>query len=406
MSASPDILRSGHWYRVGAGAIHHHRRDGRSEIPMPYRNISASKEFQNLWRPELCLVGAIIEGVQEIYYVCDCDISKNADLHCAIVGHCLEVSQAAFQARGRCLPRYLRIHTDNASAEGKNSTAFFLASWLASRNLFDSVVLTQFRVGHTHGKIDQRFSEIRGALGQCTILEDPTSFCEAILAGVQPREKRELAVHRITATPSFKRYFESLEIKVSGHLQTKWQKMRNEEAVHCFNFCRRDHWSDPLDDLRDESPQGGDVIMSCRQYLSDSELSQKPLVFAQASDFLGLAPEGPTELSPRAAFSQRQIREFTKTAECIAREPWCMNAGCSYLLKVIQENQDNASDEWIPPPMSWMISGVTPPPARLEPEQVPTKLDANTFNWNHTKPAPVQVARPPLKLRRLQVKQP
>ena len=54
------------------------------------RNISASKEFQALWRPELTLVGAIIEGLSEHYFIADQDLPKTADMHVAIVGHLLE----------------------------------------------------------------------------------------------------------------------------------------------------------------------------------------------------------------------------------------------------------------------------------------------------------------------------
>ena len=133
------------------------------------RNISAAKEFQSLWRPEMTLIGAILEGVQETYYLAEPDISKSADLHCSIIGNQLEIARAAFEARGKPFPRHLRLHTDNAAAEGKNQTV----AYLVHRGLFDSVVLTQFRVGHTHAKIDQRFSEVRGVLGQCTVLEEP-----------------------------------------------------------------------------------------------------------------------------------------------------------------------------------------------------------------------------------------
>ena len=204
------------------------------------RNIGAAKEFQNLWRPELTMVGAITEGLHELYFVCDPDLSKNADLHCTIVGHCIERAHEAFQARGRPFPRHLRLQTDNATAEGKNATVFCLASFLAQRRMFSSVTCSQFRVGHTHSKIDQRLSEVRNTLSQCNQLEDTDSFWAAIQTGMNPREKRELVVERVRAAANFKEFFQQLEIKVSGHTQTKKKTERNEEAVHCFSFERRD----------------------------------------------------------------------------------------------------------------------------------------------------------------------
>ena len=366
------------------------------------RNIGAAKEFQNLWRPELTMVGAITEGLHELYFVCDPDLSKNADLHCTIVGHCIERAHEAFQARGRPFPRHLRLQTDNATAEGKNATVFCLASFLAQRRMFSSVTCSQFRVGHTHSKIDQRFSEVRNTLSQCNQLEDPDSFCAAIQTGVNPREKRELVVERVRAAANFKEFFQQLEIKVSGHTQTKKKTERNEEAVHCFSFERRDER--PEDDEADDlAPASSDIIMTCRQYLSDRENSQKPCVFAKEADFQKLGSIH--ELSPRVSYSQRQCKEFEKTANVIAQAPWNMHKGCAFLLKSMTENLENESDEWVPPKMTWVLQGV-PDKRVVEGEDKTEALPEDTFNWNHTTAALVTVARPPQKMRRLQVKQP
>ena len=130
------------------------------------RNLRATKEFQNSWRPELTFVGCIVEGLTEHYCIMDLDISKNANLQATIIGMALEEAKASLQARGKAMPRHLRIHTGNATGEGKNQTIFYLAAWLARRGLFDSITLSQFRVGHSHGKPDQRFSEVHFALAQ------------------------------------------------------------------------------------------------------------------------------------------------------------------------------------------------------------------------------------------------
>ena len=368
------------------------------------RNISASKEFQSLWRPELTVVGAITEGLTEHYFFADVDLPKNADMHIAIVGHCLEDARAEFQARGRPFPRHLRLHSDNATSEGKNQTVFYLAAWLAHR-LFESVVLTQFGVGHTHFKLDQRFSEIRFALSQCTVLQDPDSFMQAISEGVQPREGRDLKVHRLRAAPHFREFFQQLDLNVSGHTQTKKKTENHEEAVHVFVFQRRDSFQGVVpDDTAECPPEAGDVILTCRQHLSSQELSQAPLLFAGAADFAKLLPGGPSELTPRGSFSDRQKKEFQKTAEKISQPPWNMEQGCAYLLKLLQENADNSADDWQPPSMSWMLNGKSEDGQSLQ--QVKPVLTGREFQWNHLKPAAVAVARPPAKLRRLKVKQP
>ena len=149
------------------------------------------------------MIGGIVEGLTEHYILADQDIVKNADLQCTLIGLLLQESFHDLQARGGELPRHLRIHTDNATGEGKNQPVFYLASWMVKRKLFDSVTLSQFRVGHSHGKPDQRFSEVRYALSQTSVLEDPSLFAAAIQNGVKPREGRALKVHQVGASLEF-----------------------------------------------------------------------------------------------------------------------------------------------------------------------------------------------------------
>ncbi|CAK9078467.1 unnamed protein product [Durusdinium trenchii] len=369
------------------------------------RNVSAAKEFQNLWRPEASCIGAIIEGLRETYYLCDPDISKSADVHASIIGHSLEKAKQSFQTRGKPFPRHLRLHSDNAAAEGKNQTILCLAAWLCHRRLFESVVLTQFRVGHTHSKIDQRFSELRFCLSQCCVLESPDAFMDAIREGVQPRESRHLGVERLRAAPNFKNFFQQLEVKTSGHVQTRWQTLRNEEAVHVFCFERRSEFKGEIEEVNGSpgGPQPGDVILTCRQYICNEAPSQPPFVFAYEDDFAKMPSSSNLCMAPRVALSDRQIKEFQKTAEVISQDPWNMDEGCAFLLQLMEENQSQQSDNWIPLCMPWFLSGTRADVDFTLDEPVP-KLTDETFKWNHRAPAPVTVSRPPAHLKRLNVK--
>ena len=69
------------------------------------------------------------------------------------------------------------------------------------------------------------------------------------------------------------------------------------------------------------------------------------------------------------------------------------------------ENLENESDEWVPPKMTWVLQEV-PDKRVVEGEDKTATIPEDTFNWNHTTAALVTVARPPQKMRRLQVKQP
>ena len=337
------------------------------------RNISAAKEFQNSWRPELTLVGAIVEGLCEHYILADLDLPKNANLQCTLLGLVLEETQQALKARGRTMPRHLRLHTDNASGEGKNQTILYLAAWLVRRGLFDSVTLSQFRVGHSHGKPDQRFSEIPTALAQSALLENPEQFAEAIAQGVKPRENRTLKTHRLQATIAFKEFFEAMALKTSGHTQTKGKTESNLEAVHVFSVTTRrmlteevgTHSSEPYGSCEED-----DIILSCRLHLADKDWSQQPLVLATS------AGPYPTRVNPRLQLSDKQRKEFEKTAWKITQSPWQMHLGSAYLLKLCQDNLDNQSDDWQLPCMDWMLTATR---QDFDVKQEPAQLDARTF---------------------------
>ena len=44
------------------------------------RNISMSKDFQSLWRPQLHMIGCLVDGICDHYFMSDMDIVKDANL--------------------------------------------------------------------------------------------------------------------------------------------------------------------------------------------------------------------------------------------------------------------------------------------------------------------------------------
>ena len=67
-----------------------------------------------------------------------------------------------------------------------------------------------------------------------------------------------------------------------------------------------------------------------------------------------------------------------------------MNAGCSYLLKFLQDNKDNQSEDWQPPPMDWVtlptravVQGAT--------AHFPTLHDGD-LSFAHAEPSKVSVS--------------
>ena len=155
------------------------------------KRVEATKQLAALWRPECRFIGCLAEGLTENFFIGDCNLVKDANMDLTIVAHVLHEAQMLLQERGVALPSVLRLHSDNASSELKNQLTMKFCSWIIHRELFKEIHLTQFRVGHSHGKIDQRFSECRGILADSSNVETPAQFLEA-LRRVKPREGRSL----------------------------------------------------------------------------------------------------------------------------------------------------------------------------------------------------------------------
>ena len=90
-----------------------------SKFKVP-RLLQGSKEFQHCWRPELHLQCVLIEGIVEAYYLSDLDVSKDSNLQLTIILRTLQLAKDFFDKQGRAMPDKIRLHTDNAVAEGKN----------------------------------------------------------------------------------------------------------------------------------------------------------------------------------------------------------------------------------------------------------------------------------------------
>ena len=116
------------------------------------RNISQSKDLTGRQRPQLHCVCAIGVGVSDFYYFNDLRVSKDANLQITLLARTLGVVIDILETArpGAQVPTHLVVHSDNASGEGKNQTVMKFCAWLVWRGTFETVTMTQFRVGHTH----------------------------------------------------------------------------------------------------------------------------------------------------------------------------------------------------------------------------------------------------------------
>ena len=205
----------------------------------------------------------------------------------------------------------------------------------------NSYAFGQGQVGHTHNEEDQRLSTCVQLLsGRCQSdsLQCPDDFLKA-MQQLKPIRGREQDARVLTASRDWHRFFEehlgNLAGLLKGHGESKWTKLRGEEAQHSWVFVRRDALDseDPeniaglvINNAWGTDAQPGDVILLTRLYISDPQILGAE-VFLPAEK-LALLPQGGTDyMSDRNALTNRHCNEFMKTASALEKFPLKMKRG-------------------------------------------------------------------------------
>ena len=87
------------------------------------RNLENSKQWSNLWRPQLHIVGVTVEGLFEQYWVMDQDVPKDSNMECTCLSLALDKAKNLLAQKGLRLPEFISIKYDNTGREGENSTS-------------------------------------------------------------------------------------------------------------------------------------------------------------------------------------------------------------------------------------------------------------------------------------------
>ena len=217
--------------------------------------------------------------------------------------------------------------TFGLAAKVKNNTAFRWAALLVNRGVFHTVEYTQDRVGHTHGRVDQRFSTVTQVLHRHGCLEDPDAFANVIQGTLKTQRNRKVIVKQVGDLADWKGFLEKVPGTLHGHTQTQSKSVKNEEACHTYRFCKRCSLLLPDGDIDesgfpDDLRSPDDIFILSKQHMSSECLSQPPLLFAPAS-LLSMVPEGgPIALAPRAPLSAATAAAYrTKLVSQAWRQP-------------------------------------------------------------------------------------
>jgi len=153
---------------------------------------SWTKQFEKLFRPQQHLVGAIVAGLMEVYYLLPTDCAQDSNMQMTLITHTLDAVAEQIKHTGRHMPANLVIQADNTCRETRNQ---FLLKWAAAcilKGLFRTITFNYMSVGHTHIDIDQRFSIIATALAKQELLETPEDSRPSQMFGWGPVGPRSI----------------------------------------------------------------------------------------------------------------------------------------------------------------------------------------------------------------------
>ena len=149
-------------------------------LPLPHeakfrcpRNLEATKEFSKCWRPHIHVVGVIVAGVVEAYFLLDPTLPSDSNMECTLIARAIQIAKELLASRGRPLPANLHVQADNTGREARNQSFMMFLASMIHKQVFRSVSLGFLPVGHTHIDIDQRFSIIATELAKQGVLQTP-----------------------------------------------------------------------------------------------------------------------------------------------------------------------------------------------------------------------------------------
>jgi hypothetical protein len=309
------------------------------------RNMASSKGWASLWRPTLHRVGVLVEGVVEAFYITDADMMKDSNLELTALSMTLDRVSEILKERGLSMPEHLSLTYDNTAREGKNQHVAKWMAWLVASGKFRSVQDGNGQVGHTHNKLDQRFSVVAALLKRQGVLQTPEDFLTVIQQYVHPAGNRKLVVGKIEAAWNWQMWLEPLGLNLTGIAASQSVP----DVGHSKRFVlRKDlptlrlnllpEWAEVVPPVfRSELQDPRDVIMLSKEFWSSDALAHPPLlIFPNA--ILPKLQALPEKQCLRNNLSPSQLAEFQKTAAKVEADPWRMEAAAAYLRKWCDQN--------------------------------------------------------------------
>lgn len=131
------------------------------------------------------------------------------------------------------------------------------------------------------------------------------------------------------------------------------------------------------DSIFEEPPAADDIILVTKHLLSSESYAAPPQVLCPGCRNMALHG-GPATISGRVQFSARQQTDFLKSAHVLKQSPWNMSKADDWLTTLVGANKNGFSPTWVPPTISWVVSGnhvgATHGPMPSVPRALPAKI--------------------------------
>lgn len=334
------------------------------------RKLQGTSDYGKAWKANCHVVGCILWGIAEIYFLLPMDSAKDSSMQCTLVGRALDLAKKFLHSISEelDLADNLVIAIDNTAREGKNQVFAQFCAWMASQ-LFASVEVQFMQVSHTHNELDQRFSTMARVVKRAESIQSLDDLHGFLEQNMTPAAGRMMHVEVVKNTFHFNSWLSRMtDCQISGLTST-----RKEGANHLWRFCRReflgqdtvecehDHWKKD-----GEHPQ--DIIAVFKQFMSDAERSQNPQLIMPVKVWQSLKKD---DLKPhhRNPLGPTTIAEFRKTALLVGSPPWQLLEAQEYLETLCLDNEAGKVDA--PPELTFIFSKEGENP-RVESPDAPT----------------------------------
>ena len=315
------------------------------------RSLESTKRLSQLWRPALHVVGVLIAGVLEYFAVVEADVHGDSDTQQTLLSRAMELAEVELRKRGKDLPWKVVFHSDNTSKEGRNSFMLQFAAALVSSGRFAEASLAMFAVGHTHNRLDQRFSVIGNLLSRAERLETPGDYIMHLQLHYKSARGVPVFFEEVGGAHYWRKFFATLEKHFKGVTGSK----NTADAAHVLRVVRRDMvaaCAPEVDWVEDGNPE--DPVLLAKHWLHSKALSQPPTTLWATKwqwDFRNL------EVAPRMVLNDESRKQYQKTADQILAQPWNMQSAATYILGWLQRNQSQSVNVSTVPEITFMMEG-------------------------------------------------